>query len=111
MKVALIGGTGKMGKLVGDLLLKHDFIVYSVGRKSADFDQKIKQAEIVMFSVPISAFDETVKELEKKSARLGLQDKLLVDLSSLVSGHMEKMQELSPHTAFMHLMFGPDILI
>ena len=105
MNVAIIGGTGNMGKLVAHLLKKHGFVVYSIGRKSPDFNAKIKKSEAILFSIPFSAFDEIANNLKK----INLKNKLLVDLSSGVSKHLKKLESLSAHIAFIHLMFGPDI--
>ncbi len=105
MKVSIIGGNGNMGKLIEYLLGKHGFKVYLLGRKSTDFNKRIKESDVVIFSVPIFALDETLKNLEK----LDLKNKLLVDLSSGVFENMKKLEKYSKNVAFIHLMFGPDI--
>jgi prephenate dehydrogenase len=104
MNIALIGGTGKMGKLVERLLSGHDFVVWPLGRKSEDFDEKITAAEVIMISVPIMAFEETVERL----SHFDLKSKLLIDMSSALGDHIEKMRKLSASVGFLHLMFGPD---
>ncbi len=94
-----------MGKLIEHLLEKHGFKVFLLGRKSTDFNKRIKESDVVIFSVPIFAIDETLKSLEK----LNLKNKLLIDLSSGVLENIKKLKKLSKNATFIHLMFGPDI--
>ena len=105
MKVSIVGGTGNMGKLMAYLLQKHGFEVFLLGRKSEDFKEKIKDSEVVFFSVPIFSMEQTLKLFEK----IDIKDKLLVDLSSGVSENNDKLIKYSPFVSFAHLMFGPDI--
>jgi prephenate dehydratase len=105
LTATIIGGTGGMGRLVEHTLRKYDWTVHTTRRDFKNLASYTEESDIIFISVPHDAFARVVVELEL----IGVQDKLLVDLSSGVSAHLKALATIAARTAFMHLMFGPDI--
>ena len=78
MKVAIIGGSGKMGRWFANFLLKDGMQVIITGRsekklleakqqlgvETATSIEAVKSADVVLISVPIDNFEEVVKQLQ-----------------------------------------------
>ncbi|MCF7898799.1 MAG: prephenate dehydrogenase/arogenate dehydrogenase family protein [Candidatus Pacebacteria bacterium] len=77
-----------------------------LGRKSADIDQCIHESDIILFSVPIREFKNSLKLVSK----IDLKEKILVDMSSVLLDHLNLLKKFSPNVGFIHLMFGPDVV-
>ncbi len=105
MNVAIIGGEGKMGSLVRQLLEKHGVKVFAIGKETKDWRHIIKKSDAILFSIPVVHFNDVIKNLHKKD----LNGKLLIDLSSTVINNLKALKSLSPYPAFIHLLFGPDV--
>jgi prephenate dehydrogenase len=78
MKIAIIGGSGKMGRWLADFLLKDGKEVVITGRNEAklqearhqlgvasttDNTEAVRGADHVLLSVPIDSFEEVVKQI------------------------------------------------
>lgn len=105
MNVAIVGGSGKMGKLVSHFLKKNRHRVRSIGKSTRNIKKILERSDVIMFSVPQNSFHETVSALRN----LNLRKKLLIDLSSYIGANLKTLKLLSPRVVFMHLLFGPDI--
>ncbi|MDD5038576.1 MAG: prephenate dehydrogenase/arogenate dehydrogenase family protein, partial [Dehalococcoidales bacterium] len=78
MRVAIIGGSGRMGKWFAKLLLKDGKEVVITGRNEPKLKEAqkelgvdvatnieaVKSADVVLLSVPIDSFAEVVKQLQ-----------------------------------------------
>lgn len=105
MNVAIVGGSGKMGKLVSYFLQKNRHRVSSIGKSTRKIKKILERSDVIMFSVPQNSFHETVSAL----CNLNLRKKLIIDLSSYIGTRLQTLRLLSPRAVFMHFLFGPDI--
>ncbi len=105
MRVTIIGGNGKMGLLISNILKKNGVEVIPVGRKTKKTAEIIKKSDVIMFSIPLLAF-QTLEDHYKKE---WFKNKLVIDLSSQVLPQEKILKLLSDKTGFMHLLFGPDV--
>jgi prephenate dehydrogenase/chorismate mutase len=101
MKIAIVGGSGKMGTLVGEILTRHGLTVFPVGRQTKNIKEIIKECGVIIFSIPSHALKDSIKNFKG----VDLSDKLLVDLSSQVNENSKILP------TFIHLLFGPDICV
>ena len=119
MKVAIIGGAGKMGQWFARYLLKEGMQVVITGRNrkkllaagkqlgvpTATNIEAVKQADIVIISVPLDNFETVVKGI----ARYTRQEQLIFDVTSLKTDPIEIMhRHISQGTILgTHPVFGP----
>ena len=79
MRVAIIGGYGKMGQWIADFLLKDGKDVVLYGRNEekllvaghelgvdteTNLSQAVNDAELIIVSVPIDSFTDVIKQLK-----------------------------------------------
>lgn len=106
MKLGIIGGTGKMGRLFAKVFEKAGYEVLVSGRKTAVTATGIaEQCDIVIVSVPIR---DTVKVIEE-IAPLMRADQLLCDFTSLKVKPVAAMLESKADVVGLHPMFGPTV--
>ena len=120
MKVAIIGGSGKMGRWFASFLLKDGKEVIITGRNerklleareqlgvevSTSFSTAVKSADAVLISVPIDNFEEVVKQLQPH-----LNSKqVVIDITSIKVFPVETMHKHIKTGLVLgaHPMFGP----
>ncbi|UCG54375.1 MAG: prephenate dehydrogenase [Dehalococcoidia bacterium] len=119
MKVAIIGGSGKMGSWFARFFLKEDKDVLLVGRSSQKLEnikqqldvsvttsmEDTKQADIILISVPVDNFEETVKKLSPYTH----PDQTILDITSVKTLPVEAMHKYIVRGRILgtHPVFGP----
>ena len=119
MKVAIIGGTGKMGRWFASFLLKEGKEVVLIGRSQARLEEAQKQldvpvstsieavkpADVILISVPVDHFEEVVKKLSPNTH----SEQVILDITSVkvlpveaMHQHIKRGQVLGTHP-----LFGP----
>lgn len=107
MHVAIIGGYGKMGRWMADLLSGSghsvDIIDPSAGNGLTVEDAK--WADVVIVSIPISRTGGMLRRLDA----ICKDDVLIFDIASLKSPFIDVLKELGGHRCVcsVHPMFGP----
>ncbi len=119
MRVAIIGGSGKMGRWFASFLLKDGKEVVISGRNEkklleakrqlgvevASNVEAVKSADAVLLSVPIESFEEVVKQISPH-----IQPRqIVVDISSVKVFPVETMHKhlKTKFTLGVHPLFGP----
>jgi len=119
MKVAIIGGSGRMGQWFARLLIKEGREVVITGRNHkklvavgkqlgvevATNTEAVKDADVILLSVPIDNLEEVVKQISPH-----IQPKqVIVDITSIKVFPVEVMHKYlkSGLILGMHPMFGP----
>lgn len=118
-KVAIIGGSGKMGRWFANFFLKDGKEVTITGRDKRKLQETkeqlgvevatnieaVKNADIVLLSVPIDDFEEVVKEISPHT-RPG---QVIIDITSIKVFPVETMQKYLGTSLILgtHPMFGP----
>jgi prephenate dehydrogenase len=111
LKIAIIGGSGKMGKWFASFLLKEGFEVTITGRDEAKLAavqkelgvraatniEAVQDADAILLSVNIDNFEEAVQEI----APLVKPEQVIVDITSIKE---------SP-VGFMHLYFDQSTVL
>jgi len=123
MKIAIIGGAGRMGKLLVNYFKKggHEVTISDVRRKEAEATaqstgsrlaksnaEAVKDAEVVVVSTPL---DVTPKVLKEVSPRIG-KSTTIVEISSLKSQVfpiLNKIAAKGTRTISVHPLFGPGV--
>ena len=119
MKVAIIGGAGKMGQWFADRLRQEGAQVIITGRNQAKLEAAgkklgvtlrrmrtaVKQADVVIISVPPETFESVVKEIGPY-ARDG---QIFFDVTSLKTKPVEIMHRYIKKGTILgtHPVFGP----
>ena len=119
MRIAIIGGSGKMGRWFTSFLLKEGREVIITGRdqkkllkakkqlgvETATNIDATKQADAIVISVPIENFEELVKEISPHT-RSG---QVIIDITSIKALPVEIMHKhiKTGLTLGIHPMFGP----
>lgn len=119
MKIAIIGGSGKMGRWLARFLLKDDKEVVITGRNQnklleakqqlgvevATNIEAVKNSDVVVLSVPIDNFEEVVKEVSPYTH----SGQIIVDITSLKVFPVETMHRYIRSGVVLgtHPMFGP----
>ena len=119
MKVAIIGGAGKMGKWIARFLLAEKIDVILIGsnveRLSAARQElhvegttdlgAVSQADLIIISVPIATFEAIVKEL----GRFVIKGQTVIDITSVKTMPVEVMHRYLPGCLVLgtHPVFGP----
>lgn len=106
MKLGIIGGTGKMGRLFVPVFERAGFDVLVSGRKTALKNSDLaKTCDIVIVSVPIHDTCRVIAEI----APLMRNDQLLCDFTSLKVKPVEAMLASRADVIGLHPMFGPTV--
>lgn len=108
MLAAVIGAKGKMGVWLMDHLPRIGFDVVSFDERKGDNPSVLKEADVVIVSVPISATVDVVR----KTARHMKKGSTIVEISSIKSGIKEEMVKVSSsgiEAVSLHPMFGPSV--
>ncbi len=119
MKVAIIGGSGKMGRWFAKFLLKDGKEVIITGRNQrklrearqqlgvevATNEEAVESADVVLISVPIDSFEEVVKGIAPHIH----SGQVIVDITSVKAMPVEVMHKYikTGLTLGMHPVFGP----
>ncbi len=117
MKVAIIGGSGKMGRWFARFLLKEGKEVVLIGRNEAKLNkigrelgaqtttniEAVKQADVILISVPIDHFEEVVTSLSPHTH----SEQIIADITSVkvlpvaaMHRHIKKGLILGTHPVF-----------
>ena len=103
--VVIVGGRGQMGRLFEKMLTLSGYQVRILDKGDWDrSDELLKDAGMVIISVPIHLTEQIIGELPKLP-----EDCILVDLASVKNRPLQAM--LAAHTGpvlGLHPMFGPD---
>lgn len=118
MKVAIIGGSGRMGRWLAAFLLKDGQEVVAIGRnenklrevkqqlgiETATSLDAVKTADVVLISVPIDSFETVVKQLPPLRA-----GQTVMDITSVKAAPVEIMHRYIKTGKVLgtHPMFGP----
>jgi len=120
MKVAIIGGAGKMGRWFADFLLKDgkEVILTDSNKKKLleareelgvdvtnNLSSAVKNADVVLISVPIDNFEEVVKQLSP----LLTPEQMVIDITSTKASPVETMHKYIKTGLVLgtHPVFGP----
>lgn len=119
MKIAIVGASGKMGKLFARLLKKEGKEVVLIGRseaKLAELKAELNvaattdiaaagQADAVIISVPIDHFDKVVKQLSPHTH----PEQIILDITSIKTRPVEVMHRHIKRGLILgtHPVFGP----
>ncbi|SES76743.1 prephenate dehydrogenase [Methanococcoides vulcani] len=121
MKMLIIGGTGGMGQWFTRFFLRHGYevIVWGSSGKTeiadqmgvefaTDLDREIREADVVIITVPIDITARVIKETAPKMK----QGSLIMDLTSIKAEPVNAMRKYAPEGVEIlgtHPMFGPSI--
>ena len=120
MRVAIIGGSGKMGRWFADFLSKDGKEVIIAGRNkeklleakrqlgveaTTDLSSAVKGADVVLLSVPIDSFETVAKQL-KPHLKPGQK---VIDITSIKTKPVAAMQKYLGNCSVLgtHPVFGP----
>jgi len=119
MKVAIIGGSGKMGLWIARHVLQDGMQVMITGRNQEKLlaagkelgvpistnIEAVKQAKVIILSVPLDNFEAVVKEI----APYVRQEQLVMDVTSLKTKPVEIMHRYIKKGSILgtHPVFGP----
>jgi chorismate mutase / prephenate dehydrogenase len=100
----IIGGNGKMGRWMRDLLARHGYSVATIDRDTTlSVEEALQTVALVVVSVPISTTGETLRKLQPF---LTVQH-AVVDLTSVKADFLPLLQSLACEVMSLHPMFGP----
>ena len=120
MRIAIIGGSGKMGRWFANFLLKDGKEVIITGRNQrklleakqqlgsvevATNTEAVKSADAILISVPIVNFEEVVEQLHPYTR----PEQVIIDITSIKVSPVEIMHKhiKTGTTLGVHPMFGP----
>ena len=119
MRVAIIGGSGKMGRWCANFLLKDGYEVVITGRNErklleakrqlgvevATNVEAAKQAEVIIISVPVDNFEEVVEQICPYTH----PEQVIIDITSIKAFPVEIMHKHIKTGLVLgaHPMFGP----
>ncbi len=106
-RIAIIGGTGKMGSWFADLMERCGADVFRLGRKTTLTPAEMApRCDVVVISVPVDKTVDVIKEI----GPLVSQNALLMDLTSIKKRPLEAMLKYSKaQVVGVHPLFGHDI--
>ncbi len=119
MKIAIIGGSGNMGRWFARYLLKEGMQVVITGRNHekllsagkelgvpiATNIDAVKQSDVIIISVPLDNFESVVKEIAPHTNK----QQIIIDVTSLKSRPVEIMHRYITEGMVLgtHPVFGP----
>lgn len=119
MKVAIIGGTGKMGRWFANLLLNEGKDVLITGRNEQKLLEvkeqlgmetstsiaAVKSSDVVIISVPIDTFETVVRELQPHTR----PEQIILDITSVKVSPVAIMHRYLKSASVLgtHPVFGP----
>lgn len=120
MKIAIIGGYGKMGRWFASFLLEDGWEVLLIGRderkllkarqelgdvETISSVEGVKSADLILLSVPIDSFEVVVKELSPHVSA----NQVVIDITSIKEIPVKVMHKYLKEatTLGVHPMFGP----
>jgi len=120
MKVAIIGGSGKMGRWLANFLLKDGYEVVITGRNESKLLEAkrqlgaevttnnvaaAKQAKVIIISVPIDNFESVVEQICPHTH----PEQVIIDITSIKAFPVETMHKHIKRGIVLgvHPMFGP----
>jgi prephenate dehydrogenase len=120
MKIAIIGGAGKMGRWLADFFSDRGYnvAVFDLNQKAlrrtsqlpgitvtASLSNAVSGADYIILSVPIEAFESAVKEL----SAVITPGQAVIDITSVKSVPVAAMHRLLPRNTALggHPLFGP----
>jgi len=119
MRVAIIGGSGKMGRWFANFLLKEGKEVIITGRNErklleakqqlgveiATNTEAVKQADVILISVPIDNFEEVIEQVSSYIR----PEQVVIDITSIKVFPVETMHKHVKTGLVLgaHPMFGP----
>lgn len=105
--IAVIGGSGKMGKWISDLLKADGHTITDIDPRAGNglSVEDAKNADVVIISVPIDATDGVLRQLDG----ICRPDALIFDLTSLKTPVSDTLKDMAKRrkVTSMHPMFGP----
>ena len=104
MKIGIIGGKGKMGKMFFDFFLNngHEVIISDLGTKMTN-EKLVKMSDAVLFSVPIDKAVQVIASVLPFTRK----EQLLMDLTSIKTPAIETMLKSDCEVLGLHPLFGP----
>ncbi len=104
-RIAVVGGTGRMGSWIADLLERRGHRVLRTGRGTDPRPEEAARAcRVVIVSVPVQRTIEVIRCV----APCVREDGLLMDLTSIKQAPLHAMLELSrAEVVGLHPLFGP----
>ena len=105
--VVIVGGNGGMGRIFSDDFEKSGYKVFSFGHRGWDkAPEYLKNAKIVIVSVPIDITIDIIKQLSPMLR----EDQILCDFTSVKAPIVEAMMKYHKGPVLgLHPMFGPDV--
>lgn len=103
MKIAIIGGTGGMGKTLIRFFKKENIAAKAVGRKTKAPLKTLAQADIIFISLPSEYIQFAVSLLDQ----IDTSKKLIVSLGSIMTRDQKELKSIMTPTLHMHQLFGP----
>ncbi|MCM2325114.1 MAG: prephenate dehydrogenase/arogenate dehydrogenase family protein [Candidatus Woesearchaeota archaeon] len=106
MKLGIIGGNGKMGKMFSRLFKDNGFdvLISDIGTKTTN-EEIVKTCDAVMFSVPISVTASVIESLLPYAHK----GQILMDLTSIKKPAIDAMMKSDCEVLGLHPMFGPTL--
>ncbi|NYT05781.1 MAG: prephenate dehydrogenase/arogenate dehydrogenase family protein [Methanomicrobiales archaeon] len=106
MRIAIIGGTGRMGQLFAGVFSRAGHDVAVSGRRTAATNCEVAAAaDMVIVSVPIRKTRAVIEEI----APVLTDRQVIADLTSLKTGPVEAMLATPAAVCGLHPMFGPGV--
>ena len=115
-KIAIVGGTGKFGQHLGEKMEEGNHIIISGsteekakriaekhGWRYGESEEIVKQADVVIVSVPISVTVDVIHDIGPNVPK----DALLCDVTSVKQRPVEAMEKYSDEVLGMHPMYAP----
>ncbi len=101
----IVGGSGAMGSWLKSFLESKNLKVSISDEKNSNLD-KVKSADVIFISVPISVSSEVIKN----TAKLIKQNSLIIDLSSIQEINNKLLNSLKNPAIQLHFLFGPSVI-
>lgn len=106
-KISIIGGSGKMGKWLADMFVQagHSIVIIDPSSDNGLTIRDAADSDVVVISVPISATDSVLEQVDGVCR----EDALIFDLASLKSPIYDRLTEMAGRRSVcsVHPMFGP----
>ena len=101
MRLGIVGGEGKMGRLFAPIFERHvDKVITSL-----DPIETVKSCDIIVFSIPIEVTEKVIEELLPHIE----ERHLLMDFTSLKEGPCRAMMRSKGAVIGLHPLFGPSV--